>query len=59
MKIIIAKMGGYLEAVKSHSKDNVLVLPYGVDWSPITEADCALEALLSHPLKRLPSQPPG
>jgi len=57
MQIVLAAQGKFLETMKAYSGGYVLVLPYGVDWTPVIEGDCALEVLLSHPLKRLPIHP--
>lgn len=54
MEIIIAAEGEFLETLKHHVGGNSIVLPFGADWSPVTESGHAFEALLQHPLTRRP-----
>lgn len=57
MRIVIAENGQFLETIAKFASDAVVVLPHGVDWSPVTESACAFEALQQHPLERLPTHP--
>ena len=57
MKIIVAEHGKFLETVKRHAHEAIAVVPYGADWEPIIQSADAFEALLTLPIRRLPTQP--
>lgn len=54
MQIIVARKDDYLDEMRKHAGTNVLIVPYGLDWTPVIKAKDTLEALLTLPLRRLP-----
>ena len=55
VKIIVAEHGKFLETVKRHAHEAIAVFPYGADWEPIIQSVDAFEALLTLPIRRLPT----
>lgn len=58
IQIVVAESGKYLETVRLYSqKTGFVVVPFGADWSVISESDHVFEALMKHPIELLPTHP--
>ena len=57
MKIMVAERGKFLQTMRTHASAAITVFPHGANWAPIIESGRAFEALLTHPIERLPTQP--
>ena len=52
MQIIIAAPGAYMETLRRYAGTTTAVLPFGIDWTPVIEAEDPLEAVINLPLSR-------
>lgn len=55
LKCIVASPGQYAETLRQYAGSTVVVLPHGMDWSPVMDSDNTLEAIITLPLSHAPS----
>jgi len=53
LKFIVADPGKYLETLRQYAGGTIVVLPNGIDWTPVIESDDPLNAIISLPLARI------
>ncbi len=49
LKSIVASPGQFMETLREYSGSSVVVLPHGMDWSPVIENEDTLEAIITMP----------
>lgn len=59
MKVVVAEEGKFMETLGVYAGTDVAVLPYGFDWSHLTESADPFAVIPQTPSERFPIDPQG